>query len=310
MARPDGARGITAAVLVTGLLTVLAGCSGGAMRRPPNARTSSVPSVSTSSLPTTSSTPSTSIPVADAIPVLGKPWAPYQSGYGTVRPSVINNGGDPTGIVYKITWQSWGGSQAVGTGKGNYEPPGQPVSASRPEAATVIAFDLGTCQRTFMYEQVEWYFPGEGQHFDPRNAENICASVTQASPGVSVSQAANVPPGIVATFSKYFAAIDSGDYRTAYSELSPKEQVTMTEARFAADESTTDDQNVGITHASPTGANSEVVNVIFTSQQSADKGPGGSTCDTWNLNYSLVYTEGSWLIDSTSPASGSGHTPC
>lgn len=105
-----------------------------------------------------------------------------------------------------------------------------------------------------MYEQVEWYFPGEGQHFDPGNAENICASVTQASPGVSVSQAADVPPGIVGTFSKYLVAIDSGDYHTAYSELSQREQTTIPEARFAADESTSDDQNVDITHASPTGA--------------------------------------------------------
>jgi hypothetical protein len=40
---------------------------------------------------------------------------------------------------------------------------------------TVVAFDLGSCNGgPPAYEEVEWYFPGDGQTFDPNNATNAC----------------------------------------------------------------------------------------------------------------------------------------
>jgi len=42
---------------------------------------------------------------------------PQGAGWGTARPSEIFNGGDPSGLVTRIHWMSWGGSSAVGTGK-------------------------------------------------------------------------------------------------------------------------------------------------------------------------------------------------
>jgi hypothetical protein len=44
-----------------------------------------------------------------AQPVLGRSWgvAPqYQHGYGEVRPTQIDNGGDPTGLVDNVQWRS------------------------------------------------------------------------------------------------------------------------------------------------------------------------------------------------------------
>src|SRR5215470_919703 len=36
---------------------------------------------------------------ADPEPTLGQVWAPSQQGYGTVRPTKVFNGGDPTGMI-------------------------------------------------------------------------------------------------------------------------------------------------------------------------------------------------------------------
>ena len=51
-------------------------------------------------------------------PTLGTKFDTYVQGYGQVRPNTINNAGDGTGVVTGITWDSWGGDQAVGHGTG------------------------------------------------------------------------------------------------------------------------------------------------------------------------------------------------
>jgi hypothetical protein len=123
------------------------------------------------SLPTTTSTtaatPSTSTTTtaASAQPTLGiaGPWPPSASGFGQVKPAEINLGGDPTGIVTGITWQSWGGSMAMGTGTGTYVGQGQTTAQGSPQTATVVAFSLGTCGGAPAYQMVEWYFASEGE---------------------------------------------------------------------------------------------------------------------------------------------------
>jgi hypothetical protein len=109
-----------------------------------------------------------------AVPTLGKVWATYQQGYGLVRPSTIFNGGDPTGAVRNVQWQSWGGSQATGHGLGWYVPPDRDVAGGQSEAATVVAFDLGSCRGTLAYRAIEWYFPQHGETFDPSQQTDIC----------------------------------------------------------------------------------------------------------------------------------------
>lgn len=96
-------------------------------------------------------------------------------GYGSVRPSTIDNGGDPTGIVTDVSWKSWGGAQAIGTGMGYYDPPNVPVYRSTKERTTVVAFDLGTCNGKYMYQAIEWYFPESGGSFNPTNYLNVCS---------------------------------------------------------------------------------------------------------------------------------------
>jgi hypothetical protein len=42
------------------------------------------------------------------------------------------------------------------------------------ERATVVAFDLGVCNGVASYQAIEWYFPQDGQTFDPNNYINDC----------------------------------------------------------------------------------------------------------------------------------------
>ncbi len=111
---------------------------------------------------------------ADPQPTLGRVWAGNQEGYGTVRPAKVFNGGDPTGRIWNITWSSWGGEQATGTGLANWEPPGAAVAYSVTQPATIVAYDLGTCNGQLMYQAAKWYFPGKGEAFDPAGHYNIC----------------------------------------------------------------------------------------------------------------------------------------
>jgi hypothetical protein len=42
--------------------------------------------------------------------------APYGRGWGTAHPRRIDNGGVPSGIVFRIRWRHWGADRAVGRG--------------------------------------------------------------------------------------------------------------------------------------------------------------------------------------------------
>lgn len=90
---------------------------------------------------------------------------PNARGFGTVKPSVIDNGGDPTGLVTGVAWQSWGGKTANGTGESTFVPDGGPVAAGTTKAVEIRAYDLTTCDGRPAYEHVTWWFPSEGQTY-------------------------------------------------------------------------------------------------------------------------------------------------
>jgi len=107
-------------------------------------------------------------------PTLGIIWSAYQQGYGVVQPTTINNGGDPTGIVTNVTWQSWGGSRATGQGTSTYVAPNETTSQGTQAQATIVAFNLSTCHGQSAYTAIEWYFPQYGGSFNPNQYRNIC----------------------------------------------------------------------------------------------------------------------------------------
>jgi hypothetical protein len=311
LARTLGLVGV-AALLVVGAAITAVVTLGGGKSKPAAVTGTSISVASTTTLASVAVPSVTTTTALAAVPVLGRPWANNQQGYGQARPTEISNGGDPTGIVTNISWQSWGGPKATGTGTGSYDPPNQPVSNSIQATATVVAFDLGTCQGKLMYRAVEWYFADEGQAFDPGTYLNDCTGqyVAPAAGVAAVSPGVVVPVGVVTALTTYFESIDSGQYQAGYAVLAPSEQATISEAKFAADDSTTQDTAVTITAAQPAGAGAETVTVSFTSHQAAQEGPNGDTCDMWDLNYALEQVNGAWLITGTSQAGATPYTSC
>jgi hypothetical protein len=135
-----------------------------------------------------------SISVASAAasaPTLGvRGHFPASSGFGQVKPSRVDYGGDPTSFVSGVKWQSWGGARAVGHGKALWVWPGWCVACGGVSLpATVVAFGRTTCQGHSAYAYVEWFFPSRGMSFNRRLAiRNIC---TGASPPIGSEKLVN-----------------------------------------------------------------------------------------------------------------------
>ncbi|MHA7985333.1 hypothetical protein ACX9R5_05960 [Rathayibacter sp. CAU 1779] len=69
-----------------------------------------------------------------------------------------------------ITWINWGSPTAIGYGTSCYVPPGQAVVNCTPQAAEVIASNVGECDGHSAYENVGWFFPGVADE-DVQNAD-------------------------------------------------------------------------------------------------------------------------------------------
>ena len=169
------------AVSIVALCLLTAGCAGGSTSTGSSGSGTKQgsPAAATLTQPSSASPPATvpsitSPGAAGPVLVLGQGRG-VTEGYGSARPATISNGGDPTGIVTNVSWQSWGGPEAVGTGTGYYDPPNEPVSKAIKETATVVAFNRGTCAGQYMYQGIEWYFPESGGSFNTTSYLNICS---------------------------------------------------------------------------------------------------------------------------------------
>lgn len=71
-------------------------------------------------------------------------FAPNGEGFGTARPSVIFNGGVPSGLIRGIRWSSWGGRIARGSGMTSIYKPGGGYYRT-PVRAKIKAYRIGRC---------------------------------------------------------------------------------------------------------------------------------------------------------------------
>jgi len=83
-------------------------------------------------------------------------------GFGQVKPREIFYGGDPTGLVCRIRWVSWGGPIARGFGTGLYVNSHQSVAQGHLAVAIVVASKLGTWKGRPAYDKLTWSFPNHG----------------------------------------------------------------------------------------------------------------------------------------------------
>jgi hypothetical protein len=84
-------------------------------------------------------------------------------GFGRVKPREIYYGGDPTGLVCKIHWHTWGGRIARGTGVGWYVSGNQSVAQGHAATTAVKATKLGTWKGRPAYNRLTWSFPNHGR---------------------------------------------------------------------------------------------------------------------------------------------------
>ncbi len=83
-------------------------------------------------------------PAVAQSPVLGsRDFAPIGTGWGTVAPKKIHNGGAPSGGMHNITWKGWGAAIAYGRGTGAIYRPGGGYFP--PVRMRLRARRLGTC---------------------------------------------------------------------------------------------------------------------------------------------------------------------
>ncbi|MBV9606977.1 MAG: hypothetical protein JO027_17830 [Solirubrobacterales bacterium] len=116
------------------------------------------------------------------------------SGWGQVKPSRVDYGGDPTSFVTGVKWRTWGGARAVGHGTADWIWPGWCVACGGVELpATVVAFGRTTCRGHSAYQYVEWFFPSRGQSFNRRLAgENLCTGAQPPPPPGKVEKCGQV----------------------------------------------------------------------------------------------------------------------
>lgn len=72
-------------------------------------------------------------------------------------------------MLQNVTWDSWGGPKATGTGTGYHS-----GADAKPGKAAVVAFKLGMCKGQQMYQAITWYFPQDGESFNSSRYINIC----------------------------------------------------------------------------------------------------------------------------------------
>jgi hypothetical protein len=116
------------------------------------------------------------VAASTSTPILIGSSAPHSKGYGHVKPGEIYNGGDPSGLICRIHWLSWGGSMAIGSATGLYIGPHQTVSQGRWAPAVVVLLNLGTWRGRPAYKAIDEYFPGHSGSFATAAGVSPCTA--------------------------------------------------------------------------------------------------------------------------------------
>lgn len=120
------------------------------------------------------------------------------TGDGESRPTTIAlAGAGGTNRVEHISWRTWGGSTATGTGTGCVAGSTGIVANCHLTPATVVAYSLGTCGGKPAYLAIAWYYPSLGQTFTPAKAPSStsqCAGASIPSTTTTASSSTTVVP--------------------------------------------------------------------------------------------------------------------
>ncbi len=96
--------------------------------------------------------------------VLGAPSDQYSAGYGTSRPNGVSTNSICGNTINDVTWTSWGGPTAQGTGTW-CQSSGARGRGEAPKRVSLTASDIGPCQGKLAYRQLQ---------LDSGAAQSIC----------------------------------------------------------------------------------------------------------------------------------------
>jgi hypothetical protein len=138
----------------------------------------------------------------------------------------------------------------------------------------------------------------------------------QAGAGETVAvspDAAQEPaaPSVAAFLGQYFSAINSRDYQTYISLLSPQAQQGLTVQQFDKGFASTADSAETLTGLSAASNGDTVAAVTFTSHQNpADSVDQAEACTNWDISLFLESDGTSYLIDVAPSAYHASHSAC
>ncbi len=129
------------------------------------------------------------------------------------------------------------------------------------------------------------------------------ACANPVAPAPAAAPGTLTPPGgdarsaaVAAVFQDYFDAINTADYGRAWAHLTPHLGGPSPDS-LAARDATSFDSLITLESVDFSGSGTALAHVTFTSFQAATNGPNGDTCDTWDLDYTLLPSAGTWRID-------------
>ncbi|MEP7194505.1 MAG: trypsin-like peptidase domain-containing protein [Actinomycetota bacterium] len=111
-------------------------------------------------------------------------------------------------------------------------------------------------------------------------------------------------PGIAAMFTTYVDGINTGDYATAYGQLSPNAQSLTPYDSFRQGELTSYIVTLTILGVTQ-GSTQDAAEVEFTSVQDPAAGGHQQACSNWKMTYTLIPNGSGWLIHTATPHQGS-----
>jgi len=151
---------------------------------------------------------------------------------------------------------------------------------------------------------------GESTQLTPGQDVSGSASAGQVMIGPAASQDANAP-SVAAFLGRYFTAINTRDYQSYASLLSPPLRQGQTAQQFASGYRSTVDSAETLVSISP-GPNGELVAVVtFTSHQNpADSPDHQQPCTDWRISLFLEQDAGGYLIDQPPPGYHASYRAC
>lgn len=131
------------------------------------------------------------------------------------------------------------------------------------------------------------------------------------APEVAALPTGRLPAAVERTFQLYFQGINSGDFATAWQQLSPRLRRSLPFDTFSSGVWSSYDFDAVWRDFSFVPGGARVI-VEFVSLQNPALGPHGESCTLWSLQYTLVQAaDGRYLIDEArGPGGADPHTPC